>query len=209
MSGRIIFTEEERDCLQEMVNVAIGRAGDSLARFLKIFVNLSVPKIRLCDAATAGETLHAMIGGIDTVIAVQQEFSVGGSDLSGDGVVLFTPATLEELVGLCEKEAGSCDAERQNSLLLEVTNIINSDCLNGLGEQLGVNFTYASPNVLGHEVETRKLISDNRESWPQALLVEINYTLEQGEFRCNWLLLMPQEAIASLQTSIRDLLGDD
>lgn len=208
MSAKLALIEDERDCLQEMVNVAIGRAGDSLARFLNIFVNLSVPKIKLADADAAGGTLHAMIGGIDSVIAVQQKFSVSDSPLSGDGVVLFTPKTLEELVGLCGLTAEGGVAA-QEKLLKEVTNIINSDCLSGLGEQLGVDFTYGVPEVLGHEVETRTLISNNKESWPQALLVEINYTLEQGEFRCNWLLLMPREAIVALQGSIKDLLGDD
>ncbi len=40
------YSEDQRDCLQEIVNVAMGQAGDSLARLLEVFVTLSVPKIQ-------------------------------------------------------------------------------------------------------------------------------------------------------------------
>jgi chemotaxis protein CheY-P-specific phosphatase CheC len=208
MSSTITFTEDERDCLQEMVNVAIGKAGDSLARYLGLFVNLSIPKIILADAATAGDTLHAMVGGEDRVIAVRQEFTGAESKLEGAGIVLFTKPTLDELLDLVKKDS-SDDAQRQDGLLTETTKIINGGCLSGLGEQLGVAFRYSPPSIMGKDVETRKLLSDNMASWPQALLVEINYTLEQGKFRCNWLLLLPGEAIASLKQAIEVLLADD
>ena len=45
------FTEEQRDCLQELVNVAMGQASDKLARYLDTFVHLQVPAIALVDAA--------------------------------------------------------------------------------------------------------------------------------------------------------------
>ena len=41
------FTEEQRDCLQELINVAMGLAIDKLARFLNTFVHLQVPAIGL------------------------------------------------------------------------------------------------------------------------------------------------------------------
>ena len=45
------FTEEQRDCLQELINVAMGLASDKLARFLNTFVHLQVPAIGLVSAA--------------------------------------------------------------------------------------------------------------------------------------------------------------
>ena len=47
MNDSLALTEDQRDCLQEGVNVAMGQAGDSLARFLEVFIHLSVPRIRL------------------------------------------------------------------------------------------------------------------------------------------------------------------
>lgn len=202
------FSEEQRDCLQEIVNVAIGKAGDSLARYLGVFVNLSVPKIMLSDAESAGDTLYHTVGDEEQVIAVKQEFTGQDSEFQGDGIVLFTKPTLGELVSLVgEKAVGSqCDAE---TLLLDTTKIINSDCLSGLGDQLEVAFTYALPSIMGMSVETRSLVRSSKNTCTEALLIEINYTLEQGEFRCNWLLLMPGKAIAALKQSINRLLIDD
>jgi chemotaxis protein CheC len=43
------FTEEQRDCLQEVVNVAMGLASDKLARYLGTLVHLQVPAIKLVE----------------------------------------------------------------------------------------------------------------------------------------------------------------
>ena len=43
------FTEVQRDCLQELVNVAMGQASDKLARYLTTMVHLQVPAIKLVD----------------------------------------------------------------------------------------------------------------------------------------------------------------
>ena len=46
MNRTLALSEDQRDCLQEVVNVAMGQAGDSLARFLEVFIQLSVPRIQ-------------------------------------------------------------------------------------------------------------------------------------------------------------------
>ena len=50
MPRTINLTEEQRDCLQEVTNVAMGQAGDNLARLLDTFVILSIPISRGDDA---------------------------------------------------------------------------------------------------------------------------------------------------------------
>ena len=39
------LTEDQQDCLQELINVAMGQASDQLARYLDTFVYLKVPSI--------------------------------------------------------------------------------------------------------------------------------------------------------------------
>ena len=57
----LALTEDQRDCLQEVVNVAMGQAGDSLARFLEVFIHLSVPRIRLVARQELNDELEAMV----------------------------------------------------------------------------------------------------------------------------------------------------
>ena len=69
------LTEDQRDALQEVLNIAMGQAGDSLARILDAFVELSVPRIRIVDVSRVSDTVRDMVGDRQEVTAVRQSFS--------------------------------------------------------------------------------------------------------------------------------------
>ena len=44
------ISEDQRDCYQEITNVAMGQAADRLARLLNVYVILPIPKINIISA---------------------------------------------------------------------------------------------------------------------------------------------------------------
>ncbi|RAB11784.1 chemotaxis protein CheC, partial [Burkholderia multivorans] len=66
-----VFTAEQRDALQEIANLAMGRAAARLAVLLGRFIELSVPRVRVVHAAEAGRALREMTGIDDNVTAVR------------------------------------------------------------------------------------------------------------------------------------------
>jgi len=62
-----------RDCYQEITNIAMGQAGDHLARILNVFVKLPIPNVNLIEVSE----LHMMLQDIedkDTVSGICQGF---------------------------------------------------------------------------------------------------------------------------------------
>ena len=49
MSVAAIINEDQRDCYQELTNVAMGQAADRLARLLNAYVVLPIPKISVIE----------------------------------------------------------------------------------------------------------------------------------------------------------------
>ena len=45
----VSLNEDQRDCYQELTNVAMGQAADRLARLLDAYVILPVPKVNLIE----------------------------------------------------------------------------------------------------------------------------------------------------------------
>jgi chemotaxis protein CheY-P-specific phosphatase CheC len=209
MTTHISFSEDQRDCLQEIVNVAIGQAGDSLARFIGVFVNLSVPRIKPVAQADLGDAIFEMLGREEELIATRQQFTCPEGKFRGEGVVLFTPPSYDELVRLRKpSQATESLTTPDDDLLLETTDIINSTCLARLAEQINVTLQCGKPALIGKRVKSRELVASEPVLWSDALLVEINYTLEEGSFRCNWLLLMPSDSLESLKDALDKLLAD-
>ncbi len=100
MNETLALSEDQRDCLQEVVNVAMGQAGDSLARFLEVFINLSVPRIRLVQRDELHQELETMVGGpYVRVSGVTQGFYQmdSGKGIRGEAIVVFTDSSFKEL----------------------------------------------------------------------------------------------------------------
>ena len=81
------LTPDKTDTLQEIVNIAMGQAGDSLARVLDSFVQLSVPRIKLMEVASIGPGIAELVKNDMLITAVRQSFY---DDLSGEAITIFS-----------------------------------------------------------------------------------------------------------------------
>ncbi len=210
MNKTLALTEDQRDCLQEVVNVAMGQAGDSLARFLEVFIHLSVPRIRLISRDKLNSELETMVGGDQvSVSGVSQGFYQldTGSGIRGEAIVLFTDSSFKELADLLAYDDNLTPAN-EKELLLDVTNILNGACLNGIGQQMEVELGFSPPNIMGQHLPITELLEQESTTWDHALLVEISYTLEDRSFSCTMFLLMPGDSIQVVKNALDRLLED-
>jgi len=210
MSEQLALTEDQRDCLQEVVNVAMGQAGDSLARFLEVFIHLSVPRIRLVAKEDLGTELEGLVGGVGSKVSgVSQGFYhiEDGKGIRGEAIVVFNDTSFKELADLLAYDEELTDAA-EKELLMDVTNVLNGACLNGIGEQIETELAYSPPTILGQHVPISDLLEHEKLSWGHALLVEISYTLEDRSFNCTMFLLMPGESILVMKEELDKLLED-
>jgi len=210
MNETLALSEDQRDCLQEVVNVAMGQAGNSLARFLEVFINLSVPRIRLVERDGLNQELETMVGGAQVrVSGVSQGFFQmdNGRGIRGEAIVVFTDSSFKELADLLAYD-GDLSTEAEKELLLDVTNILNGACLNGIGEQIEADLGFSPPTILGQHVPVSAMLEHEKVNWDHALLVEISYTLEDRSFSCTMFLLMPGESIVVVKAALDRLLED-
>ena len=82
------------DCLQELANVAMGRAGDLLARLLKVFVKMPIPKVNTLEASELRMALSAAEAS-GTYSAVCQGFI--GAGIAGEALLLFADTSFEDI----------------------------------------------------------------------------------------------------------------
>ena len=53
-----ILSEDQRDCYQELTNVAMGQAADRLARLLDAYVVLPIPRISVIESSELNMALQ-------------------------------------------------------------------------------------------------------------------------------------------------------
>jgi chemotaxis protein CheC len=209
------LTEDQRDCLQELSNVAMGQAGSNLAVFLETFVNLSVPRVKLIDSTEIIDEVTHLVGEKDSaeqrknllVSAVRQGFHSAAGQVRGEAIVVFSHASFQEIADLMHYDDEVTETAEEE-LLLDITNILNGSLLGGFAEQLGYDLNYSAPSVIGKMLPLDEVFAPQNLIWTQSLLIEINYALEDNSFNCNLLLLMPGASIEVIRAAVDEILED-
>lgn len=193
------LSSDQTDVLQEITNIAMGQAGDTLARVLNTFVTLSVPRIQLVEVTAIAKTLSTLAPDVHLVSAVRQPFS--DRKLRGEAMVIFSDQGCNDLADLMGYE-GILTDQTERELLIDVSNILIGGCLNGIAAQLELDFTYAIPTIMAEKTEIEHILTPEKLPWQYALLVEVHFRLEGRNFSAHLIILMTEEAIESLRITL-------
>ena len=199
----IQISEDHRDALQEITNVAMGQAGDKLARLLDTFVILSIPHIEVMRPEDIAMALHA----IDTnasVSGVCQGFI--GSGISGEAMLLFNDTSFTDLAKLLNYD-DVLDEQAERELLMDTTNVLFGACLKGIAEQIDMDFSFGPPMVLGQHQQVSEIFHTENAKWESALVTEISYDLEGYNVNCDLLIIMTDDSMDLLSKKLDYLVA--
>lgn len=182
------------DVYREVANVAMGRAGDRLARLLGLFVSLPVPRVTVIEASDLRMTFQH-VAGDHQVRAVCQGFI--GAGIAGEALLTFDNTCLAELGELMHYE-GEIDATAELELIMDVSSLLTGACLSGIAEQLDVDFSQGHPQVLGRHLSVDEILQRNAARWNQLLAIEFGYRIEERNFNCDLVLLFTEDSMQPL-----------
>jgi chemotaxis protein CheC len=153
MSGDIqpLFADEEKDILQEVMNIAFGQASAELAEVIDIFVVLSVPDIKVLKGSDLPDYLCKELKPATTVNIIEQSFL---GKFSGQALLVFPAGAEKELLHLFtqDQESNSQDIDididtLETETLLEVGNILIGACIGKIAELLNDVVAYDPPHI--------------------------------------------------------------
>lgn len=199
----IDFLESDlRDCYQEIANVAMGRAGDLLARLLDVFVVLPIPNVNLIEVSELSMALSA-IEVNESTSGICQGFI--GAGISGEALLILNDSSFKDIAQLMNYKE-KLDNSSELELLMDMSNVLIGACLSGVSEQLDMNFSQGHPVVLGQHRTISELIATNSSRWRRTLAIEISYNIENYPIKCDLLLLFTEESMKTLNNKISYLL---
>ncbi|WP_395340269.1 response regulator [Ningiella sp. W23] len=177
---------EKLDAFREVANVAMGQAGENLAKTLDKFVDLPIPNVSIVHS----NEISMMLTNIDSnqsVSAVSKGFV--SPDIKGEALIIFNDTNItaiQQLLG-AKQNTSSADIE----VLMDVSNIIIGACLNALSTQLSLKFTHNTPILLGIQCGLDDIVSNTTTRWEKMLVVEIAYSVSSENINFELLLVIP------------------
>lgn len=203
-TSNVILSNDLRDVFQELSNVAMGQAGDLLARLLNVFVKLPIPNVNVIEVSE----LHMAIASVEqkeNTSAVCQGFIGGG--VAGEALLILNDSSFKDIARLMQYD-GELTTKTELELLMDIANILIGAVLKGLAEQIDMSFSQGHPVVLGQHAPVSELIKANAKRWRRTLAIEISYGIENYNISCDLLLLFTEDSIKTLNYKVAFLLED-
>ncbi|MGK0267932.1 MAG: chemotaxis protein CheY-P-specific phosphatase CheC [Paraglaciecola sp.] len=183
---------EKLDAYREMANVAMGQAGESLAKLLGEFIDLPIPNVNLIT----NTELHMAIADIqrnESVSAVSQGFISAG--INGEALVIFNDSNFGNMVKLLKYTDDKSSSSLELEALMDVSNILIGACLRALSEQLHSVFSHNHPIILGRHCELDDILRTTTQRKEDMLAIEIAYSIKSQNINFDLLLLFPNRSI--------------
>ncbi|MEX3958458.1 chemotaxis protein CheC [Trinickia sp. EG282A] len=201
-----VLNEDQRDALQEIANLAMGQAATRLARLLDTFIELSVPRVRVVRVEEAAQALREMTGIDETVTAVRQGFR---SDIKGEALVICRSSGVGNLCSLVNDPYihSAYESVSQTELMFDVANVLTGACVSCIMNQLDRTPIFSAPGLLGEKIALEDVFQADVLAWKLALLLEVNFALEDQTFRAHLVMLMAEDSIRRVHDALNALLS--
>lgn len=204
-----MITTAETDLLQEIMNIAFGRAASDLAEFVDIFVILSVPQIKLLQAFDLPTYINNEIMDYDKdrVSVVEQSF---WGKFKGNAFLVFPPGAGKKLISMFDGGASVLDSdpfqEAEKETFLEIGNILIGACIGKIAELLGDVITYSPPRVVV-EKSLHGVVYDNLVD-PDNMAIVLRTVFEFNERNVSgfMFILTKQESFVWLKNALHKFL---
>jgi chemotaxis protein CheY-P-specific phosphatase CheC len=182
---------------QEIVNIAMGRAADLLARHMDAFIVLPVPSVNTIQISELKMALQAIVN--DTKItSVFQGFI--GKNIAGEALLIFNDSSFTDIAKLLKYE-GDIDSKVESELMMDIASILIGTFLNAFAEQLDIHFSQGHPKIL-QDSHIADLVRPEFIKWDQTLSIEIAYRIEDYNVNCDLLLLFTEDSIEELNSRV-------
>jgi len=198
----ITLSADMRDCYQEIANVAMGRAGDLLARLLNVFVELPIPNVNFIEVSELRMALKD-IENHESTSGICQGFISAG--ISGEALLILNDSSFKDVASLMNYQYDA-DMGTELELLMDLANVLIGACLKGVSEQLDIQFSQGHPEVLGQHRKISDLIANNANKWKKTLAIEISYSIENYPIKCDLLLLFTENSMQTLNNKLAYLI---
>ncbi len=203
-----IFSVDEKDILQEIMNIAFGNATADLAEVIDIHVQLNIPEIQTLYIKEIADFLKSALTNTAATSIIEQKFQ---GEFKGSGLLVFSEKAGQCLVSILDKSKDDSPesistAALEKGALLEVGNILIGACVGKITELLNTFATYSPPQMLQAKFDEDAFLAESYDPMQTAIVMKTVFTFKQEDVDGLLLLLTNHESIGWLKKALNDFI---
>ncbi len=199
-----IFTEDQKDILQEIMNIAFGNATADLSEIIDIYVILSVPDIKTISAENLDSYINNLIDLKKNTKIIEQKFF---GEYNGSGLLVFPDINDDEISTILDHsdDINSNDSSEQvpvNEILIEIGNILIGACIGKITSLLNTYVTYSPPDIFPSDTSNKVCLSYHTDKDKTGLVMKTTFTFNEKNIEGFLLLLTNDESFDWLKKAL-------
>lgn len=200
------LSDEQKDILQELVNIGVGRAAGVLNDMIGFPISLRIPYIEVFSSPELQPELEIRFNG-DLLSTVSLNFS---GSFAGTAELIFPMESASSLVAVLTGETpGSIDLDAVKiGTLLEVGNIVLNGVMGSLSNILTNHLEYSLPTYTEGKVDNLHT-SQQLENNPSVMLAHTRFIIEQLQIAGNIILIFKVGSFDAVLKAIDQACGGD
>lgn len=202
------LTQDEKDILEELMNIAFGSASADLSEVINMRIALNVPEIMVLDMKSVPAQLTAMIEDRADTDIIEQNFwgdFSGRSFLaisSGEGSYIASLADISppEDIQLYNPE------HRHTGVFLEIGNIMIGACIGKISELLATVVTYSPPTMVSQDKDVASLLTNFADPSMKAIIIKTVFSFDEQAINGFLLTITNPESISWLKEALNNFM---
>jgi chemotaxis protein CheC len=200
----IILSEDERDCLQELMNIAYGSATAAITEIISKFATLSIPRIHTIDS-------HELKDYLNTKLKSQKKYYIANQlvngQLSGENLFVIDEKSSTNLTKEFDVAEDEMNEDEIKDVILEITNILSSSVSGKLASLLNSNISFGAPSIT--KIDTINDFDQRFESeYTQVIIISTDLNFEDQNIHGELMVLSKSDTANFLKSAIEQFMED-
>ena len=190
------LSEDEKDVLQELMNVAYGNATAVVADMLDAFASLSIPHIKIMKTDELLATFAQLKG--ESYFFSTQAFS---GEFSGESAFFINQESANNLAKHLELESD----DDLDDAILELTNVLTSSLTTKLSQEMQTEVSFSLPSLSKIPLEE---ISKTPafQQYTQVIVIDTDLNFEDQQIHGKIFILTKDESVQWLKIKLNSIL---
>jgi chemotaxis protein CheC len=202
------LSQDEKEILEELMNIAFGSASADLGEVIDIRVGLNVPEVQVADINAVPDLLEMISDDRQEIHIIEQNF---WGDFSGRSFLAFSGDAGNALVSMADKNPVSKEESfntgiRYSGVLLETGNILIGACIGKISELLETIVTYSPPIMVGQKQDFTALLEDFCEPDMKAIIIKTVFSFDDQSTSGALLTITKPESITWMKEALANFM---
>jgi len=192
------LTEDEKDILQELMNVAYGSATAVVADMLDAFASLSIPNIDIMDVNQLLSNFHSLKS--SSYFFSTQAFN---GEFNGESAFFIDEISAQNLATHLELE----NEEDLDDAILELTNVLTSTLTTKLAHEMDTAVSYSLPSISKVPLEDIADV-ETFQQYTQVIVIDTQLNFQDQKINGEIFILTKDDSIQWLKIKLNTILEE-